>query len=657
MCGIAGLVDWRGAPDPHLLAGMVRALHHRGPDAEGVLIDGAVGLGHARLSILDTTSANDQPFSDPSGALTIVFNGEIYNFRDLRRQLEGQGARFKTTGDTEVLLEAYRYWGPDCLERLDGMFAFCILDRPRRRLFLARDRFGEKPLHYAQPSPHELVFASEPRAVAMHPGLGAHVDPAALGVYLQLNYTLGAQTLFSGIKRLEPGHAMLVEDGGTPRIWRYFDLAANFRSQREAVSLEQASDRLREMLDAAVTACEVSDVPLGAFLSGGLDSACIVAAMARTREPGQVKTFSVGFAERTYSEIDQARETAAAIGVDHRDEIIHAGRGEILEALVRGADEPLADTSMLPTYFLCRFARRHVKVALSGDGGDEVFGGYETYAADRLHGMLSVLPKGVWPLLGRGVAQWMPVSRDRVSLDYKVRQFLAGMPLPADRAHYSWREIFSQVERAKVLRPDFAEVAILAKADAFDEFARHFDEVRDCDPLDQAMYVDMKTWMPDDILVKVDRTSMANSLEVRAPFLDHRLVAFAASLPVHMKLRRGEKKRVLRHSQRPRLPPAVFQRKKQGFNAPISHWLDGDLYDLARQTTTSAAISQWLDRRRVDELWTEHRTGRRDNGLKLFGLLCLGLWLDPTRSRTVDPIERGVPAMQAPPVSATSGPP
>ncbi len=375
MCGIAGWLGWNRPPDPEFVRTMADRLFHRGPDASGVAVCGPVALGHRRLSIIDVAERSNQPLTDHSGNHTVVFNGEIYNFKALRDDLEAAGAVFRTEGDTEVILEAYRVWGRECLERLDGMFAFALWDRPNRRLFLARDRLGEKPLYYAQPSPDELLFASEPAALALDERIGRSVDPVALGHYLALNYTLGERSLFQGISRLLAGHALVAEQGQAPRIWRYWDLAPHFKSKRTDLTTATAAEELSAAIDRAVDTRMVSDVPLGAFLSGGVDSATIVASMTHLRRPSSVSTFSVGFEYESYSELDQAGVSAEALGVTHRDEVVMPDRDEIMLALHRAAEEPLADTSVLPTYYLSRFARKNVKVVLSGAGGAEWIGG------------------------------------------------------------------------------------------------------------------------------------------------------------------------------------------------------------------------------------------------------------------------------------------
>lgn len=631
MCGLAGYLSGAEPPDPGIVERMTVRLAHRGPDAGGVCVIGPVALGHRRLSVIDLSEANNQPFFDSSGRVAIVFNGEIYNFREIRATLEAAGAIFRTSGDTEVVVEAYKQWGTACLDRFNGMFAFAIWDAGVQRLFLARDRLGEKPLYVAALPEGGLAFASEPRALREHPALSRGIDSVALAHYLALNYTVGERTLHTGIRRLPPAHYLLAGAGKPVTMGRYWDLGAAFRDKRSFASEAAAAEELGELIDDCVRLRMVSDVPLGAFLSGGIDSSAVVSAMARLLPPGQVHTFSMGFGEPSFDEVDAARAVARHFGLDHKDEIAQGGPAESLEAIVHAADEPLADSSVVPTYYLARFARQHVTVALSGDGGDECFAGYETYVADRLHRALHWLPGAVVGGASRLSETLLPVSLSKVSLDYKIRHFLASLHLPFPRAHASWRNIFSAREREELMQPHWREaLARDPDADPFLEFERHFREVPDIHYLDQASYVDIKTWLPDDILVKVDRATMAHSLEARAPLLDHRLVEFAARLPPHWKLKGFSKKHLLRLSQRRRVPGWVLERRKQGFNAPVTQWLMGPLRELARETLSTPAMAEWFRTEAVERLWKDQDAGLRDNGLKLFGLLTVALWIRGT---------------------------
>jgi asparagine synthase (glutamine-hydrolysing) len=625
MCGIVGSLSWNVPPDARVIGRMNARLVHRGPDAEGVVVRGPVALGHRRLAIIDVSEASNQPMADHTGQFWIVFNGEIYNYREIRAILTSEGARFRSSGDTEVVLEAYKRWGLECLQRLNGMFAFALWDEARGRLFLARDRAGEKPLFYQPLDDGGIIFASELKALREHPALSHRINPRALGHYLSLNYLLTSESIIDGVRKLAAAHYLVVERGKTLRESRYWDLSQHFRNKRRYRSEDTAAEALSALIDDAVRLRLVSDVPLGAFLSGGIDSATIVGGMCRLRSPSENQAFTIGFTEKTYNEVPEARETARFFGVDHRTHVIEADMAKALPGITYHGDEPFADTSIIPVYYLAAFARQHVTVCLSGDGGDEIFAGYDTYLADKIHRATRWVPTWLTRGLQHGVDTLWPVSFNKVSIDYKLRQFLRGHPLDAPRAHYLWRTIFSDDEKLSLLRPEWR--AAVAESDPFLHFRRYFDDVSDCHYLDQMMYVDIKTWLVDDILVKVDRATMAHSLESRAPFLDHRLIEFAASLPVEWKLNGWRKKHLLKLSQRGRLPSGLSRRRKVGFNAPVSRWFAGPLSEWARSATSSDEMAEWLDAREIERLWREHLVGRRDNGLKLFGLTCLGLWM------------------------------
>jgi asparagine synthase (glutamine-hydrolysing) len=628
MCGIAGILDWERPPDPRLAEAMSVRLEHRGPDDSGIEVCGPLVLAHRRLTIIDLTSAGHQPMADVEGRLRIVYNGEIYNYRELRAELIGRGARFASESDTEVILEAYKAWDLGCLERLNGMFAFALWDQPARRLLLARDRLGEKPL-FLSVSPSGVVFASELKALRAHPAVSDRLSPRALGQFLSFNYVAGDACILDGVEKLAPAHAMVFEAGRAPRRFQYWDLAAAFRAKRRFASIDEGAAALAAALDDSVRLRLVSDVPLGAFLSGGCDSSAVAASMCAVGSPAETRTFSMGFREETYSELEEARFVAGFLGVSHADALVEAQMARALPLIVAAADEPFADTSAIPVYFLAEFARRRVKVCLSGDGADEILAGYPTHLADRLRELTRWVPAGLVSLLARVVDAAWPVSFGKVSLDYKLRHFLRGHGLDAARAHCSWRTIFSEDQKRALLRPEVA--AEVLGHDPFDPFRVHFERVADLEALDQFLYVDIKTWLPDDILVKLDRQTMVHSLEARTPFLDHHLVELSAGLPAAWKLGRLRGKRVLKRSQARRLPRRTLRRRKAGFNAPVSSWLNTSLRELA-EVARSPAMGEWIRPDQVDRLAEEHRLGVHDHGHRLFGLTCLGLWLEQHRA-------------------------
>lgn len=626
MCGIAGILSPASPPSRAELESMAGALAHRGPDASGVDIFGPMGLAHRRLSIIDTREIGRQPFVDASGDFAIVYNGEVYNFRKLRTRLESKGAQFRSETDTEIVLEAYKRWGDECVEQFVGMFAFAIWDTRRRRLFLARDRMGQKPLFYGALPGGGLIFSSELKAIMASGRVERRLELQTLNSFLALNYGLGERSFLAGIKKLPPAFSLSVDSDGSQNIRSYWDLSQHFKNKRSFSTTAQAVDEFNSLLLESVESRLISDVPLGAFLSGGIDSSAIAAAMCRLRNSSQNQTFSIGFNERGYSELPAAEEIARHLGVSHRDEVVDADMAAILEDLVYFSDEPFADSSIIPVFYLCKFARESVTVCLSGDGGDEVLGGYTTYIADKLNKTLGWLPSPFFKFAHRAVAALVRPSFAKVSFDYKLRHFLRGAGPDSVKAHYSWREVCNESQRRQLLSPE-AWTALNGHT-PLDTFYRHSEKVSSCHYLDQSMYTDIKTWLVDDILVKIDRGSMAHSLEARAPFLDHRLVEFAASLPVNLKIRGFEKKYILRQSQVPYLPRTTIARRKEGFNAPISHWLltpslEPYLRDLLDAPSAGAQLIQTES---VKRLWEAHTAGREDNSLKLFALIVFDQW-------------------------------
>lgn len=623
MCGIVGKFSWMNQPDPESIRRMADYLRHRGPDAEGVWSEGVIALGHRRLSIIDTRAVANQPLADTTGRYRIVFNGEIYNFRELRAELEAKGARFATQSDTEVIIEAWRHWGPDALSRFNGMFAFALWDRDNNSLTLARDRLGKKPLFFARLPDGGIVFASELKALAADPAIGRHLDRRALRQYLSLGYILGSACILSGVEKLPPAHYVTVTQSGFGPQVCYWDLAAVFRSPRIKDGLEEAASTLRDLLDESTRLRLVADVPLGAFLSGGLDSSSIVAAMGRHRDNAGIQTFSAGFTERGFDERSDARVVADALGVTHRDILVSDEEGRRAPVIAWFADEPFADTSIFPTFALAELARKHVTVCLSGDGGDELFSGYPTYLADQLRRGLAWLPPAV-PLALRGLLDLFPEGRGKVSTLFKLKQFLAGCALDEVAAHFAWRRVLSDAEVAQLLRSDIE--AEVMRHDPMEDFRYHAAALPDAHYLDRMMYIDIKTWLPDDILVKVDRATMAHSLEARAPFLDWKVVEFAARLPTKLKQSGFRQKVALRASQQDRLPKSVFAKAKAGFNAPVASWMGKEGQGLFADVTPEDIAGDLFRPEAIRALCREHWSGQRDHGFKLLTLLNLHHW-------------------------------
>ncbi|MXO74150.1 amidotransferase 1, exosortase A system-associated [Altererythrobacter aerius] len=621
MCGIAGIFHC-GIPkpvDPARVTRMCDAMVHRGPDGEGVWTAPGVGLGHRRLSIIDL-AGSPQPMASSDGRAMLVFNGEIYNFRELRRDLEASGAVFRTNGDSETILAAWRKWGPECLHRLHGMFAFAIYDLDRRELFLARDRLGVKPLFTAMMSDGSIAFASELKGLLAHPLLRREIDPLAVEDYLAWGYVPDHRSIIAGVEKLPAGHYRLLRHGASPApAVRWWDASFAERRQEKPADLEaELLFRLRE----AVTSRMVSDVPLGAFLSGGVDSSSVVALMAEaSAEP--VRTCSIGFDEASLDETGYARQVAERFGTDHRERMVSSGDFDHLDTLAGMFDEPFADASALPTWRVCELARETVTVALSGDGADEAFAGYRRH---RFHAgeerVRSLLPRA---LRGRAFGA---LGRAWPKLDWAPR------PL---RAKTTFQSLAGTGEEgyARALAVTAPELRAALYSDAFHRSLggyhaeRPLIDLMQAAParsgLDRAQYVDLKFWLPGDILTKVDRTSMAVSLEAREPLLDHRLIEFAATLPEGLRIRRGQGKWLLKHAMERYLPREVLYRPKQGFVTPIAQWLRGPLASRARAIGRGGALARtgWFDEGRVAALAEQHIAGRADHSRLLWQLIML----------------------------------
>ena len=629
VCGICGKLSFKSPPQPALLGRVNQRLSHRGPDADGIWTGDHVVLGHRRLAIIDLSDAGRQPMCDWEGKIWITFNGEIYNYTELRQELITLGARFKTRTDTEVILEGYKRWGVDCLQRLNGMFALGLWDSRKETLVLARDRLGKKPLFYFLAPDGGISFASELKALREDPQVPEDLSESALRQYLTLGYVLSSHCIIKGVQKLNPAHYLVVDRRGSSKPKMYWDLAHSFQNKERFRSEKDAAQQFLALLDNAVHIRLMSDVPLGAFLSGGIDSSAVVASMCTARDPRTNFTFSTGFKEQGFSELPEAQLVAQHLGVNHCQQIVEPPLQQLLSRIVHACDEPFADTSMIPMYFLAEYTRRHVTVALSGDGADEILAGYDTYVADKLHHLTSFIPSWVTSLAQRAYSRSRKRNFGKVTADYKLLHFLRGHRFAPLRAHYSWRELFSGDELTQLLVPEHQH--LIAEADPFHDFAQFGKEVPHCHFLDRAMYVDIKTWLADDILVKVDRTTMAHSLEARAPFLDYRLVEFAARLPVNLKMNGFSTKHLLRSSQKERLPRQTLSRPKRGFNSPIAHWLLGPLRAHCQELINNSPAERFINQRYIAKLLADHEARRVDNSFKLFALLNFHLWEKASR--------------------------
>jgi asparagine synthase (glutamine-hydrolysing) len=626
MCGICGFLEFGGrrAADAGVLDRMNATLHHRGPDeADGVAL-GAAGAAMCRLSIIDL-ACGQQPMASDDGTRWIVYNGETYNFRELRAELEARGRRFRTRSDTEVVLQAYQEWGPDAVTRLRGMFAFCIVhaagegaERRAERLFLARDPVGKKPLYYWHDG-ERFVFGSEIKALLAHPGVARRMNRRVLPLYLAHGYVPAPYTMFEGIHELPPGHTLTVHADGRMEARPYWDgWMPPARPAR--ISEGEAVERLRVLLEDAVRVRMVSDVPLGAFLSGGIDSTAVVAYMARHADR-PVRTFAIGFGDDpTFNELEHARTAARALGTEHHEFVVTADAVELLPTLVRHHDQPFGDSSAIPTYLVSKLTREHVTVALTGDGGDELFAGYERFAAARLAERYRRTPAVARAMVAAALRTF-PESTGYRGFVRRARRFVESAPLPLAERYLGWVGIFA---------PDaIAAMAVDGDGvDPTDHFARQFQPVADRDPIAQLLYVNARTYLPGDLLVKTDRMSMAASLEARSPFLDTALIEFAAALPTDLKLKGSITKHVLKRAMEGVVPAEIIRRRKHGFGVPLGAWFRGPLAGYLREVLLSPrSLGRGLFRAdAVRALVDEHQSGRRDHAHRLWTLLTLELW-------------------------------
>lgn len=622
MCGIVGIVE-RDLSQPVLpedLARMVRTLHHRGPDEEGSITMNGVGLGMRRLAIVDL-AGGQQPILNETGDIKIVANGEIYNFRDLQQQLEGLGHRFHSrNSDIEVLVHAYEQWGTDFLPRLRGMFALAIWDGRTRTLIAARDRAGEKPLYWTQ-TPRGLLLASEVKALLVRPEVSRTLDPVALDQFLTYEYVLAPRTILAGVQKVPAAHFLRYHDGDVS-VHRYWDVGeVPLRAWRD----DEAAEALRAALQQAVTRQLMADVPLGAFLSGGIDSSTLVGLMSRASSQ-PVNTFSIGFSDGTYNELPYAREVAALFHTHHRERTVSPNLDELFERLVVHLDEPFADTSLFPTFAVSEMAREHVKVVLSGDGGDELFGGYDTYQAQAMAARLGWMGDRLMPALA-GVAAALPPTEKKKGLVNKVKRFSAGAAAaPADLGHYRWMVYLGARDKARLYAP--ALRGALAGSDVYAPVREALGRFGQDDALNRQLYADLCLYLADDILVKVDRMSMATSLETRAPFLDGDVMELAFSMPGRLKIRNGERKWILKQAVRGLLPESILSRRKEGFSIPMKNWLRRELQPLMRDLLAPERVARrgLFDASAVTALVDDHVAGRENHAHTLFPLMVFERW-------------------------------
>jgi asparagine synthase (glutamine-hydrolysing) len=621
MCGICGKIyrDPARPVEPDLIRRMADAIAHRGPDAAGYHIDGAVGLGHRRLSIIDL-SAGDQPMYNEDRSLVAIFNGEIYNFQDLRQQLSAHGHVFKTKSDTEVLLHGYEQWGERCVEKLRGMFAFAIWDEPRQQLFLARDRVGIKPLYYYFDG-QKLLFASEIKAILQDPQVARALDWQALDDYLTYMYIPAPKTIFQKIRKLPAGYTLTVSARGLSER-EYWDLT--FKSNGARSEADYAAGLLAQLRE-AVSSHLMSDVPLGAFLSGGIDSSAVVGLMHGLMN-APVNTASIGFRESGFDELPYARMVAKKFHTNVHERVVDAQAAGILDKLVWHFDEPFADSSMVPTYYVSQIAREKVTVCLSGDGGDENFAGYRRYKFDVFENRVrALLPAALRRPVCGAVSRVYPKA-DWLPQIFRAKTLLANLSTSPERGYFHTMSWFNPAMKRQLYKDHLKKE--LNGYDAFSVMKTHFERVQDLDPLSRIQYVDVKTYLVDDILAKVDRTSMAHALEVRVPILDHEVMEYAAGIPAEYKLRNGEGKYIFKQALNDLIPAEILYRPKMGFSIPLARWLRGELKQIfeERVFAKDAFIGSLFELGPIRQWWNQHQRGTRDYSFHLWALLMLACW-------------------------------
>lgn len=629
MCGICGKIyyDRQRPVEPEIITNMNHTISHRGPDNHGVHTSGQVGLGSARLSIIDIEGGH-MPLTNEDGTVWITYNGEIYNFPQLRQDLQRAGHRFTTHSDTETIVHLYEEKGDDFARCLNGMFALAIWDERQQRLVLARDHLGIKPLFYAQLE-DRLVFGSEIKTLLVD-GIDHRIDPVALHDYLSLNYVPGPHTMFAAVRKLLPGHLLIFEASTRQvTIKQFWDLPQPDVTSAAIQVSTDLEDELLMLLRQVVQDQMISDVPLGAFLSGGIDSSLVVALMSQVSNY-PVKTFSVGFNEKSYDELPYARVVANRYKTDHHELVMEPDAHEIVAAMVDYFDEPFADSSAVAVYAVSKLAAQHVKVTLSGDGGDEVFGGYYTYQADKLAAFYRRLPKVIGADLLPRLVNLIPASDQKVSFDFKLKRFVNGGSLPPLPAHFAWKAFLSEDMKADLYHTNGNGHQTQALRPSVELMQQYYDDYPGDDLLNRLLYVDMKVQLVDDMLTKVDRMSMAHSLEVRVPLLDLRLVNFMARLPSHLKVHRMTLKYLLKRVAARVLPKEILRRPKAGFNVPIAQWIKSDLRSMVIEYLAPHVIAEQglFDPLVVDRMLEAHWQGRHDYSRNIWNLLMFNLWYE-----------------------------
>ncbi len=626
MCGICGQInsDIHAPIDRHVIESMNAAIRHRGPDSDGFFVDGRVALAMRRLSIIDL-AGGDQPIGNEDGSVQVVFNGEIYNFRELRRDLERSGHTFTTHTDTETLVHLYEAHGDACVKHLRGMFAFAIWDKRNQRLLLARDRLGQKPLYYSDTGDC-LLFGSEIKCLLQHPRASRDIDIEAIHHYLTLQYVPDPLTAFRAIRQLPPAHVLTWQNGKTD-IRKYWDLSYEPKQKGDKRELQ---DELRRLTNEAVRIRMVSDVPLGAHLSGGIDSSVVVALMAGL-QPEPIRTFSIGFEEDAFNETGFARQIAERYGTEHHEFTMRPDAADVLSKMVRHFDQPFADAAAIPNWYLAQMTREHVTVALNGDGGDEAFAGYQRYFADSYADAYRLIPEWTRRHLLNPVLTCLPVDTAQpIETNHRMalRRMAQAAELPRSASVVRWGSYFDEAAKHTLYTPHMRGLTNTLSP-SWELLDATYRAAIANKPLDRTLYTDVHHYLPGALLPKVDRMTMAHSLEARSPFLDHKLMGFAAQLPCRLKVSGMRTKAILRDTFADLLPHPLVERRKMGFGVPLTRWFRSDLYDMAANLLLEpgARLRPYIQQQPVETLLHANRDGREDHGKRLWALLFLEAWL------------------------------
>jgi len=614
MCGICG-INWN---DSDLIEKMANILHHRGPDQKGTLIDDDVSLGHRRLSIIDLSENGRQPIHNEDESIFVVHNGEVYNFKDLRKILEKNGHDFYSNTDTEVIVHAYEQWGQDCVSEFRGMFAFAIWDSNKKQLFLARDRIGIKPLFYILDI-DKFLFASEIKSILLAPQIKKEVDPISLYYYLGYEYVPAPLTMFKGIKKLLPGHTLTYKKGQID-TQRYWELSFTNTRRDENYYAERIYNLLRESVEIRL----ISDVPIGAFLSGGIDSSAIVGFMSQVMDE-PVKTFSIGYEDETYSEFEYAKQVSDYFGTDHKEILIDPYSIEHYETVLWHLDEPMSEFSLLPAYIFCKNARKEIKVSLSGEGGDELFAGYERFIASKLDNYYRILPHTVRKKIVSKVIDKIPPRSQKKGAVNILKRFIEGSNYSIQGKQMRWQYFSNLDEEKKLYSKSFTSQ--IESLNSLNYIGKYFQKCNIQDKINKEIFVEMNTYLVNNVLVKVDKMSMANSLEVRVPYLDHIFVEFCATVPGYLKLKGLTTKYIFKKAMSKLLPKNIIQRKKQGFSLPIKNWLRNELKDyMTDLLRNSEIIREYFDIYYLNKLINQHVKGTHNHSHRLWALMSLEMW-------------------------------